>query len=65
MVLVEEELNHLSISTVIFFQRQCVIVKSQKRYVTFSPKELQMEQDDAVESLKSCEKSFVKIKNVV
>ena len=33
-----------------FFQRHCVIVQSQKRCVIFSPKELQKEQNDVVES---------------
>ena len=33
-----------------FFQRHCVIVQSQKRCVIFSPKELQKEQSDVVES---------------
>ena len=33
-----------------FFQRHCVIAQSQKRCVIFSPKELQKEQNDVVES---------------
>ena len=33
-----------------FFQRHCVIVQSQRRCVIFSPKELQKEQNDVVES---------------
>ena len=33
-----------------FFLRHCVIVQSQKRCVIFSPKELQKEQSDVVES---------------
>ena len=36
-----------------FFQRRCVIVQSQKRCVMFSPKELQKEQNVAVESPKT------------
>ena len=36
-----------------FFQRHCVIVKSQKRCAIFSPKELQKELDDVVESPKT------------
>ena len=34
----------------IFFQRHCVIVQSQKRCVIFSPRELQKQQNDVVES---------------
>ena len=34
----------------IFFRRHCVIVQSQKKCVIFSPKELQKEQNDVVES---------------
>ena len=41
-----------------FFQRHCVIVQSQKRCVIFSPKELQKEQDDVVESPKTKSFSF-------
>ena len=41
-----------------FFQRHCVIVQSHKRCVIFSPKELQKEQDDVVESPKSKRFSF-------
>ena len=33
-----------------FFQRHCVIVQSQRRCVIFSPKELQKEQNDVVQS---------------
>ena len=46
-----------------FFQRHCVIVQSQKRCVIFSPKELQKEQDDVVESSKT--KFYIQIKNIV
>ena len=57
MVLVEEELYHLSISTVIFSKDiDCAIIQSQKRCVIFLTKELQKEQDDVVESPKT--KSF-------
>ena len=41
-----------------FFQRHCVTVQSQKRYVIFSPKELQKEEDDVVESQKTKSFSF-------
>ena len=41
-----------------FFQKCCVIVQSQKRCVIFSPKELQKEQDDVVESPKTKSFSF-------
>ena len=44
--------NYLSIST-LFFSKDSVIVQSQKRYVIFSPKELQKEQDDVVGSPKT------------
>ena len=53
-MLVEEELNHLSISTI----RHCVIVKSQERCEIFSPKELPKEQDDVAESPKTKRFSF-------
>ena len=44
-----------------FFQRHCVILQSQKRCVTFSLKELQNEQDDAVESPSKGKKFFIQI----
>ena len=40
------------------FQRHCVIVQSQKRRVMFSPKELQKENNDVVESPKTKRFSF-------
>ena len=41
-----------------FFQRHCVIEQSEKRCVIFSPKELQKEQGDVVESPKTKSFSF-------
>ena len=41
-----------------FFQRHCVIVQPWKRCVIFSPKELQKEQNDVVESPKTKSFSF-------
>ena len=41
-----------------FFQWHCIIVQSQKRCVIFSPKELQKEQDDLLES------PIIQIKNI-
>ena len=41
-----------------FFQRYCVIVQQQKKCVIFSPKKLQKEQNDVVESPKTKRISF-------
>ena len=41
-----------------FFQRHCVIVKSQERCEIFPPKELPKEQDDVAESPKTKRFSF-------